>query len=316
MGHATRASKSSETIAPPCSRMCGSIPAAIAFSEKALVWIAVATLSHGVCRKLPPSASCGANAIACRNPSSRPQRDPISADTDPICIGSFASISRTSTGSGSRRADFSVSPIARPKDVRTISAPCSCRACAAANAIDSRVNTPVTSSFLPSSSIRTPSVVPHAIASDVDLKAVAKVDLHRHLEGAIRLPTMLDLYRNAGHPLLPSTPAELAEQAQVLQPMSSLEAVLSRFTLAQGAFFDDGATERIAFEAVEDLAADNVRLAEMRFSPGFLCEPHGLDWDAAMAAIVRGVERGAREHDVTVGLIAIASRNYGIASAE
>ena len=150
----------------------------------------------------------------------------------------------------------------------------------------------------------------------MDLKAVAKVDLHRHLEGAIRLSTMLDLYRDAGHPLPQTTPAELSEQAQVLQPMASLEAVLSRFTLAQGAFVDEAAAERIAFEAVEDLAADNVRLAELRFSPGFLCEPHGLDWDGAMAAIVRGVERGSREHDVTVGLIAIASRNYGMASAE
>ena len=150
----------------------------------------------------------------------------------------------------------------------------------------------------------------------MDLKAVAKVDLHRHLEGAVRLSTMLDLYRGSGHPLPETTPAELSARAQVVQPMGSLEEVLSRFTLAQGAFFDEAACERIAFEAVEDLAADNVRLAELRFSPEFLCEPHGLDWDAAMAAIVRGVERGSREFDVTVGLIAIASRNYGIDSAE
>lgn len=150
----------------------------------------------------------------------------------------------------------------------------------------------------------------------MDLKAVAKVDLHRHLEGAVRLPTMLDLYRVSGHPLPETTPAELSERAQVLQPMGSLEEVLSRFSLAQGAFVDEAAAERIAFEAVEDLAADNVRLAELRFSPEFLCETHRLDWDAAMAAIVRGVERGGRELDVTVGLIAIASRNYGMDSAE
>jgi adenosine deaminase len=150
----------------------------------------------------------------------------------------------------------------------------------------------------------------------VDLKAVAKVDLHRHLEGAIRLSTMLDLYRAAGHPLPQQSEAELSAQAQVLQPMGSLEEVLSRFALAQGAFVDEAAAERIAFEAVEDLAADNVRLAELRFSPEFLCGPRGLDWDRSMAAIVRGAERGCRAFDVTVGLIAIASRNYGIGSAE
>ena len=150
----------------------------------------------------------------------------------------------------------------------------------------------------------------------MELRGVAKVDLHRHLEGAVRLETMLDLYREAGDPLDASTPEELARQAQVLEPMDSLEAVLSRFGVAQGAFYDEAACERIAYEAVEDLAADNVRLAELRFSPHFLCEPHGLDWDAALGAIARGVERASADHDVAVGLIAIASRNYGIGSAE
>ena len=150
----------------------------------------------------------------------------------------------------------------------------------------------------------------------LDLRSVAKVDLHRHLEGSVRLGTLLDLYREAGRPLPEGTSQELAPRAQVLEPMASLEAVLSRFEIAQGAFFDEAACERIAYEAVEDLAADQVRLAELRFSPGFLCEPHGLDWDAALAAIVRGVERGSREHGVAIGLIAIASRNYGLASAE
>lgn len=150
----------------------------------------------------------------------------------------------------------------------------------------------------------------------MDLKAAAKVDLHRHLEGAIRLSTMLELYRGAGRPLPQQTEGELSAQAQVLHPMGSLEEVLSRFALAQGAFADEAAAERIAFEAVEDLAADNVRLAELRFSPEFLCGPHGLDWDGVLASIVRGVERGGHDFDVTVGLIAIASRNYGIGSAE
>ena len=150
----------------------------------------------------------------------------------------------------------------------------------------------------------------------VDLKATPKVDLHRHLEGSIRLGTLLDLHREHGHALPETSEAELAPSAQVLEPLSSLDEVLASFTIAQGAFFDEAACERIAFEAVEDLAADHVRLAELRFSPGFLCEPHGLDWDEAMAAIARGAERASARFDVVVGLIAIASRNYGLESAE
>jgi adenosine deaminase len=149
----------------------------------------------------------------------------------------------------------------------------------------------------------------------MDLRTLPKVELHRHLEGAIRLQTIIDLYRDAGEPLEAKTPDKLAPKAQVLRPMKSLAEVLTYFLVAQGAFRDYAAVERIAFEAVEDLADDNVRLAELRFSPDFLCRPHELDWDKAMEAILAGVER-ATDLDVAVGLIAIVSRSYGIESAE
>jgi adenosine deaminase len=150
----------------------------------------------------------------------------------------------------------------------------------------------------------------------MDPRALPKIDLHRHLEGAVRLQTLIDLYREAGTPLDAETPEQLAPTAQVLRPMSSLAEVLAYFRVAQGAFRTYEAVERIAFEAVEDLVADDVRLAELRFSPDFLCRPHGLDWDEAMAAIVAGVERARAEHDVAIGLIAIVSRSYGPASAQ
>jgi adenosine deaminase len=149
----------------------------------------------------------------------------------------------------------------------------------------------------------------------MDLRALSKVDLHRHLEGAIRLSTIIDIYRDAGEPLSEATPEELAPRAQVLRPMASLEEVLSFFSIAQGALRSYDIVERITYEAVEDLAADNVRLAELRFSPDFMCRPAGLDWDGAMDAVVAGVGRARSEHDVSVGLIAIVSRSYGLDSA-
>jgi adenosine deaminase len=149
----------------------------------------------------------------------------------------------------------------------------------------------------------------------MDVRSLPKVDLHRHLEGAIRLSTIIDIYRRAGDPLPAETPEELAPTAQVLRPMGSLEEVLSFFHIALGALRSYEAVERIAHEAVEDLAADNVRLAELRFSPDFMCRPAGLDWDGAMEAVLAGLERARSEHDVAVGLIAIVSRSYGLESA-
>ncbi len=148
----------------------------------------------------------------------------------------------------------------------------------------------------------------------MDLRALAKIDLHRHLEGAIRLQTILDLYREGGDPLPETTPEELAPRAQVLEPMDGLEAVLDVLELVRGSFRTLDAIERISYEAVEDLALDEVRLAELRFSPEFFFAPGGLDWDAAMERVVAGVARGAAEHDVAVGLIAIFSRDLGMDS--
>lgn len=149
-----------------------------------------------------------------------------------------------------------------------------------------------------------------------DLRALPKVDLHRHLEGSVRLSTILDEYRRAGEEPPAATLEELAPRAQVLAPMHDLEEVLAFFRIAQGAFRDQVAVERIAYEAVSDLAADNVRLAELRFSPDFLCSPAGLDWDAALEAIEAGIARARAEVDVEVGLIAIVSRSLGMGSAE
>lgn len=148
----------------------------------------------------------------------------------------------------------------------------------------------------------------------MDLRALAKCDLHRHLEGAVRLRTILDLYREAGEPLPEASPEELAPRAQVLRPMDSLEEVLEVLGLVQGSFRSYEAIERISREAVEDLAADQVRLAELRFSPEFFFSPGGLDWDLAMERVVAGVSAAAAELDVAVGLIAIFSRDYGLDS--
>jgi adenosine deaminase len=151
--------------------------------------------------------------------------------------------------------------------------------------------------------------------AEMDLRTTTKVDLHRHLEGAMRLQTIIDLYREAGEPLPETTPDELAPRAQIRTPMASLEEALQVLEVVQGSFRSYDAVERIAAEAVEDLALDHVPLAELRFSPEFFFGPGGLDWDDAMDALVAGATRSAEEHGVAVGLIAIFSRDYGLESA-
>jgi adenosine deaminase len=150
----------------------------------------------------------------------------------------------------------------------------------------------------------------------MDLRALPKVDLHRHLEGAIRLRTVFELSREAGASLPADSPEELGRFALIRSPVENLEEALRAFAITQNAVRTYDAVRRVAREAVEDLAAENVRLAELRFSPHFLCEPGGLDWDTAMEAIVQGRDQALSDgHDVAVGFVAIFSRNYGMDSA-
>jgi len=151
----------------------------------------------------------------------------------------------------------------------------------------------------------------------MDLRAMPKVDLHRHLEGSVRLSTIIDLHRAAGMDLPAWTEDDLAPHALITEPVDSLETALAAFGFAQRSFTDLGAVRRIAREAVEDLAAENVRLAELRCSPDFMCSPAGLSWDGALEAVRAGVDEAVGAgRDVAVGLVIIFSRDLGPESAD
>jgi adenosine deaminase len=150
----------------------------------------------------------------------------------------------------------------------------------------------------------------------MDVAAATKVELHRHLEGSYRLSTVFELAREAGVPLPVDALEELASVAQVRQPVASLEVALAAFAISQNAVRTLDAVRRVASEAVEDMAADNVRVGELRFSPDFLRAPGELDPGAVVEAVSEGVREAAARCDTAIGLIAIFSRDLGMESAE
>ena len=143
------------------------------------------------------------------------------------------------------------------------------------------------------------------------------VELHRHLDGNMRLETMLDLGRQHNLPLPAWDAQGLRPHAQVVDApggdstMPSVMAFIAKFRWLTACLVDYDACRRLAFENVEDAQRDDIDHIELRFSPWFMAESHALDPDGVVEAVVDGIEAGKREFGVGVSLIGILSRTYG-----
>lgn len=145
--------------------------------------------------------------------------------------------------------------------------------------------------------------------SESTLRALPKVELHRHLDGSIRLATMLDIARRRGLDLGGRTLAELAPLATITSPLDDLAAVLGRFTLLQRTLCRLEDISRVAFENVEDAWRDGVVAAELRFAPAFIAEGKSLSCDEIVEAVVDGTRRGVARFPVEAALIGILPRS-------
>ena len=137
------------------------------------------------------------------------------------------------------------------------------------------------------------------------------IDLHRHLEGAIRLETILDLGRQ--HDLdLPAWDLErLHPHVQVTQPQPGIMAFMEKFEWMIGVLADADACRRVAYENVLDAASEGVNYLELRFSPLFMAGPHALDPAEVTAAVVAGIQQGAEEAGIRSNPVGILSRTFG-----
>ena len=138
------------------------------------------------------------------------------------------------------------------------------------------------------------------------------VELHRHLDGSVRLQTIFDLARQHNLPLPASDLDGLRPHVQVSGPTSGVMEFIARFEWQVGVMVDYEAIRRIARENVEDVNEEGLDYVELRFSPWFMAEPHGLDPAGVVEAVVDGVEAGWRDFGVKVNLIGILSRTYGV----
>ncbi len=143
-------------------------------------------------------------------------------------------------------------------------------------------------------------------------KDLPLIDLHRHLDGSVRLSTILELGLKHNLPLPAKDLEGLRPFVQVTEPQPGILAFFEKFKWQVGVLVDYDACRRIAYENVIDAKDEGIDYIELRFSPWFIAEAHGLDPVGVTEAVVAGIQEGRDAiEDIRVNLIGILSRTYG-----
>ncbi len=131
--------------------------------------------------------------------------------------------------------------------------------------------------------------------SEAFLAALPKTDLHVHLDGSLRLGTLIELSREAGEELPSWTEAGM-EELVFKRRYRDLPEYLAGFRHTVAAMRTREALERVARELAEDNLAENVRYLEVRFAPQ-LHEGEGVDMGEVLEAVTRGLRSAQAEHN-------------------
>lgn len=152
------------------------------------------------------------------------------------------------------------------------------------------------------------------------LRRIPKADLHVHLDGSLRLSTLIDLAKKHGIEL-PAYTEKGLRQKVFKDKYASLVEYLKGFSYTDAVMQDAPSIERISYELGQDAIAEGVRYMEVRFAPQ-LHANGSLTAQEAIRAVARGLTRAQEEHNTSAavqngdelefhfGIIACAMRNF------
>jgi adenosine deaminase len=148
------------------------------------------------------------------------------------------------------------------------------------------------------------------------LARLPKVELHRHLEGSLRLETLCDIAREFQLDL-PTEVEKLRPLVQVTDDEPSSSNFLSKFTVLRLFYQSPEVIRRVTFEVVEDAARDNIHYLELRFTPMALAKTRGFTLHDVTHWVLVAVEEARRAFpQMQVELIASINRHESLQIAE
>ena len=141
-----------------------------------------------------------------------------------------------------------------------------------------------------------------------------KTDLHVHLDGSLRLRTLLELADQQGVKLPASDTEGLRAAMHCGEATGSLVEYLKAFDITLSVMQREDALYRIAYELAEDAAAENVRYMEVRYSP-MLHLQRGLRQVAVVEAVLSGLRQAQHDHGIESNVIVCGIRNISAESS-
>lgn len=140
------------------------------------------------------------------------------------------------------------------------------------------------------------------------IRALPKTDLHCHLDGSLRLGTILELAEQQKVKLPADTPEGLARALHMGEACGSLESYLEAFDLTLSVLQTEDALHRAAYELACDAADENVTYLEMRYSP-VLHQKKGLKLTAIVEAVVEGFRAARKDRGILGGVLVCGMRH-------
>ena len=143
-----------------------------------------------------------------------------------------------------------------------------------------------------------------------DLQSLPKTDLHVHLDGSLRLTTILELAQEQGVRLPADSVDGLRPFVEKGDDCESLVEYLKAFDVALSVMQTYDALVRTAYELGEDAARENVRYMEVRYSP-ILHQKRGLTLTNIVQAVLEGLAAAERAYPIRTGVILCGIRHIG-----
>lgn len=139
-------------------------------------------------------------------------------------------------------------------------------------------------------------------------KTVPKAVLHDHLDGGLRVSTLIELANQQNYNKLPSTNTEELLEWIRPKPNMSLALNLEAWDHTIAVMQDSDSIYRVTIEALEDLSNDGVIYSELRFAPLVHCQK-GLNPTEVVNAVLHGIKDGESQFKITAGAILCAMRH-------